>query len=175
MPGDTRSSGGANVKADVKALGLDGFLQNLLAEYYFGHKFRLLFQCQVWEYGDFPVREDEEMPRVVRVFVEDNEGEFAPVDNVVGLVVRIFMDLGERVAVPGFIGRLRVLLGLDVLHTPVGMQMLHKGMQAGNMPETWESWVRWAGETVCKEKGSLRRGVRLRVRFGQRGDLAVVG
>ena len=72
------------------------------------------------------------MARVVGELIEDDEGEFATVDDVRRFVVRILVQLGKRVAVPGFVGGLWILLGLDVLHTPIGMQMLHRGCVQGN-------------------------------------------
>lgn len=121
VAGDAGAGGFAEVDADVEAVGLEGFLEEPLGFDGGVHEACAFFVVEVFQVGDFSEGEDEEVAGVVGVAVHEDEGAWLAGDDEGGLVVFEHGEGGEGASLGG-----RLLLG-DVLHSPVGVKVVHGG------------------------------------------------
>jgi hypothetical protein len=81
--GDAGSGDGADVDAEIEALGFDDFAEEGLGEESQPPKLENFGWLEFFESGDFPVGTGHEVAAGVRVFVENEEGGIGPGDNKV--------------------------------------------------------------------------------------------
>jgi hypothetical protein len=117
--GDAAAGGGAEVEADVDAVGLEGGVEEFLAEDDFFHEVGAFGGREFEEVVDLAKRDGEEVAGIVGKAVENEVGKRRSVDNEGGAIVTEGGQLGERaLEVYGIARR------LDVFHAPIRVELL---------------------------------------------------
>ena len=146
--GDAAAGGGAEVEAEVEAVGLDRGAEEAFAEGDLSIRSARsagLSSCNV---ADLAVRDGEQVAGVVGKAVEHEVRVRAPVDDERRAVVPQGGQIGEGTL------RFRIARRLDVFHAPVSVQLLHRSRRGRKNGEAGK--VKAASRANLTQRGRVR-------------------
>ena len=141
---DAAARGGAEIKPDVKAVGLEGGSDDFFAEGDEGHEVGGFVDRELFEIGDFSKWNREEVARIVGETVEHQVGQGGAVHDECRPIIPRSRKLGERT-----IG-LRKPRRFDVFHPPVSMQLIHRLSGRSEKSRTLDVKARKCGDLLQK-------------------------